>query len=166
MVLNKSDQFKELPTALAKAQAELGNPRKDSSNPFFKSRYASLEAIVAVLKHVLPKYGISYLQGISEAKMVTLVSHQSGEWIELGYPLVMDSDKKGMQAVQSAATYARKGSLLGAFGLAPAEDDDGNLASHGSSVPQRAPQRTQNRSQSYQGRPTPQQNQRPPQNVR
>ncbi|MFA9202179.1 MAG: ERF family protein, partial [Candidatus Nanopelagicaceae bacterium] len=37
--------MKQIATALLKAQTEMSNPKKGSTNPFFKSKYADLNSI-------------------------------------------------------------------------------------------------------------------------
>jgi len=44
--------------AFIKAQKEIHNARLDSSNPHFKSKYASLEAVLDAVKPTLNKYAI------------------------------------------------------------------------------------------------------------
>ena len=41
----KSETISKLAPALVKAQAEMGNASKGAANPFFKSKYADLNAI-------------------------------------------------------------------------------------------------------------------------
>lgn len=58
--------------------------------------------------------------------MVSVIAHgASGSAIECPVPLIVN--KRDMQALGSAMTYARRYGLLSLTGLAP-EDDDGNIA--------------------------------------
>ena len=128
--MEKSDSIKELATALAKAQGEFSGAVKDANNPFFKSKYADLESVVAAIKPSLAKHGLSYIQISHDtdkgAAMETVIMHSSGEWISAGIVSVPVS-KQDAQGYGSAMTYARRYSLSAAFGIAP-EDDDGNAA--------------------------------------
>ena len=129
--MNKSESIKELATALAKAQGEFSGAVKDSSNPFFKSKYADLQSVVSAIKPSLSKHGLSFIQinhdGESAAGVETVILHASGEFISTGVISVPVS-KQDAQGYGSAITYARRYSLQTAFGIAP-EDDDGNAAS-------------------------------------
>ena len=56
--------IKQISTALVKAQSEMSNAKKGSSNPFFKSKYADLNSIREASIPVLNAHGISVLQPI------------------------------------------------------------------------------------------------------
>lgn len=127
-----SDQINELAAALAKAQAEIQNPRFDSVNPHFKSKFASLAAVRNAVVPVFSKHGLSVLQNLTMApdKSIaceTIILHSSGQSLRLG-PLVMPASKPDAQGLGSAATYARRYALLATAGVAGEEDDDGNAA--------------------------------------
>jgi hypothetical protein len=128
--MNASDSIKELATALAKAQGELMGAKKDTANPFFKSKYADLASIVEALKACFPKYGLAYVQTICTSEdgvgVETLLTHSSGEWVKSD-PFYLPVNKADAQGFGSCATYARRYSLAAIAGVAP-EDDDGNAA--------------------------------------
>jgi hypothetical protein len=128
--MKTSDSIKELATALAKAQGELMGAKKDTANPFFKSKYADLASIVEALKACFPKYGLAYVQTICTSEdgvgVETILMHASGEWIK-GEPFFLPVNKADAQGFGSCATYARRYSLAAISGVAP-EDDDGNAA--------------------------------------
>jgi hypothetical protein len=128
--MNASDSIKELATALAKAQGELMGAKKDTANPFFKSKYADLASIVEALKACFPKYGLAYVQTICTSEdgvgVETLLTHSSGEWVRSD-PFYLPVNKADAQGFGSCATYARRYSLAAIAGVAP-EDDDGNAA--------------------------------------
>jgi hypothetical protein len=120
-----------LAKALAAAQAELEDAKKDSVNPHFKNKYASLGSVRAELKRVLPRFGLATLQttkphGDAGVCVVTWLVHESGEWIcgELYLPV----GKKDAQGFGSALTYARRYGLTTITGIAADEDDDGEHA--------------------------------------
>lgn len=117
--------------ALIKAQAEMTGAKKDSSNPFFKSKYADLKSVDAAIGPALEKHGLGYVQ-ISHnlpdvAAIETVIIHESGETFSCGVVAVPVS-KADAQGYGSAMTYSRRYSLSAAFGVCP-EDDDGNAAS-------------------------------------
>ena len=131
--MNKSESIKELATALNKAQAEMSGAKKKATNPFFKSKYSDLNAVVDAIRIPFCDNGLSYSQfPVSNDKCVgveTILMHDSGEWISsvLMLPMV----KQDPQAAGSAITYARRYSLQSIAGI-PSEDDDGNHASKSS----------------------------------
>lgn len=130
----KSESIKELATALAKAQGAIKGALKDSSNPFFKSKYADLASVVEAIREQLSTNGLSYVQVSHDkeesATIETLILHSSGEWLSCG-PVSVPVTKADAQGFGSAMTYARRYSLSAAFGVAP-EDDDGNAAAKAS----------------------------------
>lgn len=131
--MNASPTLKEIATALNKAQAEIKGALRDSSNPFFKSRYADLSSVVEAIKIPLDKNGLSYVQTSHDsehsASIETVILHNSGEWICCG-AVSVPVTKSDAQGYGSAMTYARRYSLSAAFGVCP-EDDDGNAAVKG-----------------------------------
>jgi hypothetical protein len=48
--MKQSESITNLATALVAAQAEMGGAVKDSSNLFFKSKYADLTSVVRAIK--------------------------------------------------------------------------------------------------------------------
>jgi hypothetical protein len=123
--------MKQIAEALVKAQKEMGNATKDSSNPFFKSKYADLNAIREACMPALNNNGIVVLQPtvhIDGKNFVkTLLLHTSGESIE-GYTEIIYSKQNDAQAQGSGITYARRYGLQSLVNVG-AEDDDGNKAS-------------------------------------
>lgn len=132
--MNKSETISKLATALVKAQSAMGSAKKDSNNPFFKSKYADLAEIISVVKEPLLKNGISFLQIVTESGVETTILHESGEFISGVTPVVV-SKTNDPQALGSAITYARRYGLQAMLGI-PAEDDDANLASNKQAVKQ------------------------------
>lgn len=128
--MDKSDSIKELASALAKAQGQIGGAAKDSTNPFFKTKYADLSSVVDAIKLPLSENGLSYVQishdSQSSASIETVILHSSGEWLSTG-TITVPVNKADAQGYGSAITYARRYSLQMAFGVAP-DDDDGNGA--------------------------------------
>ena len=83
--MQKSESIKELATALNKAQAEMSGAKKGANNPFFKSKYADLNAVVDAVRIPFSENGLSYSQfPIMEDNKVgveTILMHESGEWM-------------------------------------------------------------------------------------
>ena len=134
-----TDTCTDLFTALIKAQSEMGSAVKDAQNPHFRSRYASLAAVIDAVIPVLNANGVGVLQlpsiEGSEVRLTTILMHSSGQRLSstVGAPM---GKRQDAQAVGSAITYLRRYSLQSIMGL-PVEDDDGNAASR------RQPQRRQ-----------------------
>jgi hypothetical protein len=125
--MNKSDTLKELATSLAKAQCELENATKATTNAFFKSKYADLAECLNTVRPVFSKHGLSisqfptYENGIAHVE--TILLHSSGEW--LSNVSSAPVGKQDAQGVGSATTYLRRYALAAIAGIAQ-EDDDAN----------------------------------------
>lgn len=122
----------ELFAALSKAQAEITGAVKDSSNPFFKSKYADLAACLDAVREPLSKNGLCVIQTTdNEAGAVTVITtigHSSGEWME--GRLSMMPEKTGPQAFGACITYARRYALAAITGLAQIDDDAEAATNH------------------------------------
>lgn len=126
--MKKSDQINELAKALCKFHADLNPIAKDSVNPFFKSKYASLSTILKAIKDPLVKNKLSFIQlPVDNHGLTTIIMHESGQWIESTY--FMNPTKDTPQEAGSVITYQRRYALGAALGLDIDEDDDGNKAS-------------------------------------
>ena len=122
--------MKLLATALVKAQKEFEPARKDATNPHYKNQYANLSSCVDAVKDALNSNGLALIQALHESDtgviVETIFLHESGEQFSAG-KLHFPASKQDAQGYMSALTYARRGALLSACGIAP-EDDDGNAA--------------------------------------
>lgn len=125
--MNKSESIKELATALSKFQATVGLVKKDSTNPFFHSKYADLSTIIEAIRDQLSKQGLSFAQFPDEKGLTTILMHISGEWISSTADIKPKDDTP--QAQGSAITYMRRYALSAVLGIATEDDDDGNSAS-------------------------------------
>jgi len=125
--MNKSEQINELAAALAKAQSELSNPKKTSTNPFFKSKYADLSEVINVSKPILAEHGLSILQLMTFndgcVGIETILLHISGQFISETF--AAPADKIDAQSLGKCVTYFRRYGWAAICGLAQ-EDDDGN----------------------------------------
>lgn len=116
-----------LMAALADAQAEMQNPPLDGANPHFNSRFSTLKAVLEAVRGPLNGRGLFLNQTFEDGCIKTVVWDAEGESAELcSIPLPLPGDP---QKAGSAITYARRYSLLTAFGLVGDPDDDGNAAS-------------------------------------
>jgi len=123
--MKSSDAINELANALCNAQSQMGGAVKDSANPFFKSSYADLTAVIKAIKQPFADNGLSYTQfPVSNENGVgvsTRLMHVSGQWLEMEYTL--PTVKKDPQASGSAITYARRYALQSIAGIPTADDD-------------------------------------------
>jgi hypothetical protein len=123
-------ETKTLYAAMAKAFAAMEGASKDATNPHFKAKYADLSSVVDAIKPALTANELWFRQATHEQAggvcIETLVCHSSGEEISFG-KLFVPASKQDAQGYGSALTYARRYSLMTAFGICP-EDDDGNAA--------------------------------------
>lgn len=124
-----SESITNIAAALVQLQSELEGVTKNASNSHFKSKYADLAAVMAVLREPLAKNNLCIIQGPHKVEggveVETLVLHKSGEWLsDSCYIPINKWDAHGMG---SAITYGRRYGLMSVFCI-PTEDDDGNAA--------------------------------------
>ena len=111
---------------LFEAKKEIGKISKDSTNPFFKSKYFDINGLLEHVEPIMQKHGLLLLQPISSDCVHTEIvdieepSTRIESYIKL--PNIQDPQKLG-----SAITYYRRYTLQSLLGL-QAEDDDGNSA--------------------------------------
>lgn len=140
---------KEIYKALVQTINDLQNPTNTMDNPYFKSKYVPLSDIIDIVKPVMKKYGLTFLQPpyvmyevvqhqgkngtvynneIAVIKVVTTLIHESGETLEFP-PMIMKAQGNTPQNIGSTITYARRYSLTSILGIAgKEEDDDGYMA--------------------------------------
>jgi hypothetical protein len=112
---------------------EIGAISKDANNPYFKSKYISLDSLLEQIAPYLDKYQLDLRQPIK-------LDHDSGrEWVST-YFIDLDTDTKTApsekflkqtddpQKEGSSITYYRRYTLLSKLGLRADLDDDGNAA--------------------------------------
>lgn len=132
-----SESISKLAPALLKAQLEMENPKKESSNPYFKSKYADLATVREACIKPLGKNGLLVTQHVQSEQgkigVRTVLMHESGEWI--GSTAMVDLVKPGAQEAGSVITYLRRYMLSAICGLASEDDDDGNAAQKASAKP-------------------------------
>jgi hypothetical protein len=130
--MQQSESIANLAKALSTVQGKLTHAKKDSANPFFKSKYADLESVWDACRDLLASNGLAVAQfpGLyseldKSMSLTTILTHNSGEWIsqEMSMPL-SKVDAHGCMAI---LTYMRRASLAAVIGVVQA-DDDGNTA--------------------------------------
>jgi hypothetical protein len=96
-------------TKLWKAKQEIGKVTKGSNNPFFKSKYADLNALLEATEPILLKHGLIVLQPIKNGSVCTqIIDADSGDMVEsiLTLPIISDPQK-----LIASITYYRRGTL-------------------------------------------------------
>jgi ERF superfamily len=124
----RSTELNELFSALSKAQAEMEVACKDSSNPYFKSKYANLQSIMEASRPSLCKNGLAVTQQIIPNEqgfecLVTVLGHGSGQWISSS--MKINPQKSDIQSLGSYITYLRRYSYASIIGVYDGEDTDG-----------------------------------------
>jgi hypothetical protein len=126
----ESEQMNKISAALVRAQKAFSPALKTSTNPHFKNRYAALDACVEAVMDALNNEGIFLMQRTHHdndgVTVETVFVHESGEQLSGGL-LNFPATKADAQGYMSTLTYARRGSLMAACGIAP-EDDDGEAS--------------------------------------
>jgi len=117
---------KSLRVKLYEAKSEMGKISKDSTNPFFKSKYFDINSLLEHVEPILNKHRILLLQPIVDNALVTMFCDvDTDDKIEsiMLLPTLNDPQKLG-----SAITYFRRYAIQ-SFLCLQAEDDDANRAS-------------------------------------
>ena len=131
--MEKSETIGKLAEALSKAQGEIKPAAFDATNPHFKSKYATLGAIVESCKDALSKNGIAVIQGTNSVDgrviVETMLVHVSGEWIKSS--LSMKTERDNAQGCGAVITYGRRYSLAAMVGIVADEDTDGEIQNKG-----------------------------------
>lgn len=124
--MNRSESIAKIASALVKAQAEMGNAVKDSKNPFFKSKYADLNAVREACMPALNKHGVSVIQPTSviDGKLYveTVLLHESGEFLSGLYEVVVGK-QNDPQALGASISYSRRYGLQSMVNIGAADDD-------------------------------------------
>jgi hypothetical protein len=122
----QSESIDKVAAALAKAQANILAVKKEANNPFFRSKYADLTAVIDAVKGPLLDQGITILQPTDGDNVSTILLHTSGQFLG-GKTPIRAAKENDPQALGSAISYARRYGLQSLICL-PAADDDGEQA--------------------------------------
>lgn len=118
---------------LFKVTSTMDKMKKDSTNPFFNSKYFDVNQLIEAVRPALIAEDLLMLQPIENGEVGTrILDIESGEYVEAFLPLPDLSDP---QKIGSCITYYRRYTLQSLLGI-EAEDDDANTASHGHRAPQ------------------------------
>lgn len=144
-----SEKFDQIFDALVQVQAELPLAPKAKTNSYFNSPYADLPGVIEASRAVLSKYGLFITQLGDGKNLVTILGHNSGQWIKSTVELPIE--KAGPQAMGSSITYLRRYMYMAIIGMAAdEEDDDGNKGQ--AAVRNMAPKQMQSKVQQHIGK--------------
>ena len=115
--------------ALSKVQKDLKHAKKDDKGAFGK--YADLATVYEVTRKPLVENGFSYIHSLTTQEdgthfVDTLLMHETGGTFKTSLPLIIN--KRDMQGLGSAITYAKRYGISMIVGLASEEDDEGKGA--------------------------------------
>jgi len=130
-MLEKSPTIQKLAKALLAFNSKPLKILKNAKNPFFKSKYASLEDILDVISKPLNEAGlvISCFPSGQHGLICVLMHAESGEYIETYYEV--DGIKNTSQERGSALSYQRRYAMMAMLNLNVCDelDDDGHANS-------------------------------------
>ena len=120
-----------LAAALVAASGEMTDPHKSAENPHFRSKYADLGAVLAVVRPVFARHGLALRSGTevldSLATVVFVeILHESGQK-DRSTVLVPPKVAENPQQLGSFVSYMRR-YLTQAAANITGDDDDGNAA--------------------------------------
>lgn len=134
--MQTSQETTNLVKALIAAAPEIQSIPKSKEAGFgkFAYKYATLDSLIDMLRKVLPKHGLWFIQMPTRngetSSLTTRIFHSSGEWMEDCIEMT-DTQLVGTvtdtQKVGASITYYRRYALSAIFGIAADEDVDGNL---------------------------------------
>ena len=140
-----SEQIGNLAKALAAAQAQIKPPKKGrtakikSDKGQYEYHYADLADVIECYREPLAANGLALAQSMKPQDghliLVTVLMHQSGEWLDSEYPIAAYARP---QEQGSAITYARRYAVTALLGIAAEDDDDGAAAQDATPVKREA----------------------------
>jgi hypothetical protein len=122
-----SENIDLLALALSKAQSDIENVSKDKQAYGYK--YADLGSCLQAIKKPLRDNGLSISQlgvcGESKQMLVTLLMHESGQWLKSVFCLESVELKQcnSLQNLGAGLTYMRRYALSSIIGLTQEDDD-------------------------------------------
>ena len=121
----ESEKTSELDAAIAKASLEYPRIGFNCENPYFKSNYADLDAIMWSIRPVIAKYGlrIEFRTKINSDGTTTLhtrIKHSSGQWSESRARII--PTKNDQQSYASALTYMKRHQAMALMNITISED--------------------------------------------
>ena len=119
----------------AKALAAMTSPKANKLNSHFKSKYASLDAILDHVRPILAKHDLAIYQSLYAVEgrvgVSTFVVGPEGDQA-ISSISIATNPQSTPQTIGSAITYLRRQSIQAGLGISTDADDDGAA---GSTVP-------------------------------
>jgi hypothetical protein len=149
--LKFSEQIDQIAAALVKARRAIQNPVKNReveiyskrTNAKFKFRFADLAAVLDAINLGFGESGLALLQPLVGNRLVTLVLHESGQWMRAEVELLQraregDEASSILMAFGGVVTYMRRYCAMSVAGVAGEDGSDADIAERsGSKVLQR-----------------------------
>lgn len=127
--MKTSESIIKITPLFLNAQKAIESAKKDAENPYFKSKYADLNAVMLACKDILNENEIAVLQPVVGMTVETILIHTSGEFFSSETPIVCKS-QNDPQALGSAITYARRYGLQSMVFISAEDDDAEKATSH------------------------------------
>lgn len=128
-----SPEIDKISEALSQFQGSIEQPKLEKevkvtmkSGGKYSFKYADLSACVKSAAPALKEHGLSVSQIINDGKLITLLSHTSGQWFKS--ELLLPNQSADYQAFGSAITYLKRYSYCAILGIVADTDDDANMA--------------------------------------
>lgn len=128
-----SAEINEISAALSAFQGSIEQPKLEKevsvrmkSGGAYKFKYADLSACCKAAAPALKANGLAVSQIISDGKLITVLSHKSGQWFKS--ELLLPTQSADYQAFGSAITYLKRYSYCAILGIVADTDDDVNMA--------------------------------------
>lgn len=108
---------------LLKATAKMEKIKKDSDNPFYKSKYYDINSLLETVKPILEEEGLLILQPIENNCVVSrIIDVETGDFVDSAMKI---PDIDDPQKIGSCVSYFRRYTLSSLLSV-EAEDDDAN----------------------------------------
>lgn len=126
-MIETTSSILNISAAIASVQKAVASVKRDSTNPHFRNRYASLETVVDAIREHYLAANMAVVQAPGEVvngmlSVSTMGIHTpTGEWIRTTMQIPLG--KMDPQGAGSALTYAERYSLMAYFNLPPTDDD-------------------------------------------
>lgn len=122
-----SPELNELLKALSIAQSSYPVIGSNRINPHYKSRYTDLDGIMLMIRPILAKNGLSFIQQLridndGTPILTSILGHSSGQWISSRVRVNPQAGKNGDQAFGSSLTYLRRYSAEALLGVTTSDD--------------------------------------------
>ena len=131
--MQSSESTTKIIPAFLKAQSDFEAVKRTVTNDFFGSKYATLDDILAMVRPILAKNNIAFMQPLEtletgETVIETRIYHTSGEWLSAQVKMP-EIDQKGANVLQEfgiSVTYMHRYTLSSFLGISVEDDNDGN----------------------------------------